>query len=91
MRKFLLGVITVVCIIPILNEFVELVCTHLEALKIKPTKKVLEGQTELQELQEKLNPEYQATSAIGFEVPNCDDYYEEDGDFDNKKNKIGFY
>ena len=85
---YILGIVTVITLIPILESLTEVVCSWLEVLKIIPMKKTLVGNGEIQDLQSKLEPV--STSCVGFihneEYPEDDEDWEED----KIKNKIGF-
>lgn len=87
LTAYILGIVTVITFIPILESLTEAVCSWLEVLKIVPMKKTLIGNNEIQDLQAKLEPV--STSCIGFvqneEYPEDDDWEE-----DKIKNKIGF-
>lgn len=87
LTAYILGIITVLTLIPLLESITEVVCSWLEVLKIIPMKKTLVGNGEIQDLQSKLEPV--STSCVGFihneEYPDDDEWEE-----DNLKNKIGF-
>lgn len=76
MKKFIFGMFTVVCLVPIVQSITDIICGFLEIPKAITTKKVLKYNQEIQDLQEQLAP--QSSSAIGFEIPNCEEYYDED-------------
>ena len=84
---YILGMITILTIIPLLESITELICSWFEVLKAIPMKRVLVVNNEIQDLQAKLEPV--STSCIGFvqneEYPEDDDWEE-----DKIKNKIGF-
>lgn len=86
---YILGMVTIITFIPILESLTELICSWLEVLKAIPMKKVLVVNAEIQDLQAKLEPV--STSCIGFvqneEYPEDDDWEE---DKCRVKNKIGF-
>ena len=87
LTAYILGIITVITLIPILESLTDVVCSWLEVLKIIPMKKTLVGNNEIQDLQAKLEPV--STSCIGF-VQN-EEYPEDDElEEDKIKNKIGF-
>ena len=85
---YILGMITILTIIPLLESITELSCSWFEVLKAIPMKRVLVVNNEIQDLQAKLEPV--STSCIGFvqneEYPEDDDEWEED----KAINKIGF-
>lgn len=87
LKCYILGMITVILAIPIIEQITEIVCGGLEVLKGKNTKKVMQINKEIEDLQMQLEPIN--TNCIGFEVPNQEEYYEDDWEEENK-NKIGF-
>ena len=87
LKIYILGMITALVALPIINEVVEIICSFLKILKGISTKKVLKINKEIMDLQEQLEPVN--TNCIGFEIPNTK--YEDDDWEDNKaKNRIGF-
>lgn len=82
---FLFGIASVILIEPFLQCLSELLCQHMEIAKGKKTKKIIEINKEIEELQKE--EEQCCTQAIGFEIPNSEDYYDDE---DKVKNKIGF-
>lgn len=87
LKCYILGMMTVILAIPIIEQITEIVCGGLEVLKGKNTKKVMQINKEIEDLQMQLEPIN--TNCIGFEVPNQEEYYEDDWEEENK-NKIGF-
>ena len=87
LKCYVLGIITVVIAIPITEELTNVICGYLEVLKGKNTKKVMQINKEIEDLQMQLEPIN--TNCIGFKVPNQEEYYEDDWEEENK-NKIGF-
>lgn len=83
LKCFIGGMLTVIIAIPILEEITEIVCGYLEALKGNSTKKILEVNKAIQELQSQIEPI--DTSCIGFQVPN-----QEEENWEEDKAKIGF-
>ena len=79
--------IIVILAIPIIEQITEIVCDGLEVLKGKNTKKVMQINKEIEDLQMQLEPIN--TNCIGFKVPNQEEYYDDDWEEENK-NKIGF-
>ena len=75
MIYFILGIITAVFGIPVIQSLSELVCGKIEAMKMPDVEKVTKGNLDLQKLQENSIP--QSTSCIGFEVPNVQEEDEE--------------
>ena len=87
LKIYILGMITALVALPIIDEVVEIICSFLEILKGISTKKVLKINKDIMDLQEQL--ELVNTNCIGFEAPNTE--YEDDDWEDNKvKNRIGF-
>ena len=87
LKIYILGMITTLVALPIIDEVVEIICSFLEILKGISTKKVLKINKEIMDLQEQLEPVN--TNCIGFKAPNTE--YEDDDWEDNKvKNRIGF-
>lgn len=87
LKIYILGMITALVALPIIDEVVEIICSFLEILKGISTKKVLKINKEIMDLQEQLEPVN--TNCIGFETHNTE--YEDDDWEDNKvKNRIGF-
>ena len=87
LKIYILGMITTLVALPIINEVVEIICSFLEILKGISTKKVLRINKEIMDLQEKLEPVN--TNCIGFETPNTE-YCDNDWEDDKIKNRIGF-
>lgn len=75
---YILGLLTGLLFIPIIEELIGVIQTWIQALLIKPSKIVLQGNKELSELQG--NEEEIQTQCIGFQVSSEDDYDEEDYD-----------
>ena len=89
LTAYILGMITVITFIPIIESVTELICAWIEVGKTSPIKKTLVANNEIQDLQAKLEPV--CTQAIGFSMPSTsyeDDEWEEDKA--KVKNKIGF-
>lgn len=86
LTAYILGMITVITFVPILESITEVGCSYLEILKTSPMKKILIANNEIADLQAKLEPV--STNCIGFvhNGDNDEDDYEED----KVKNKIGF-
>lgn len=87
LKCYIFGMMTVILAIPIIEQITEIVCGGLEVLKEKNTKKVMQINKEIEDLQMQLEPIN--TNCIGFKVPNQEEYYEDDWEEENK-NKIGF-
>ena len=86
LKIYILGMITTLVALPIVDEIVEIICRFLEILKGISIKKVLNINKEIMDLQEQLEPVN--TNCIGFEIPNTE-HYDDDWE-DENKNKIGF-
>lgn len=87
LKIYILGMITTLVELPIIDEVVEIICSFLEILKGISTKKVLKINKDIMDLQEQLEPVN--TSCIGFEAPNTQ-YYDDDWENNKVKNRIGF-
>lgn len=69
---YILGMVSSIAIIPILEELTTVILSWVEYLKLKPSKLVLQGNKEIQELQ--AETEEVNTCAIGFHYsPEADD------------------
>lgn len=87
LKIYILGMITTLVALPIIDEVVEIICSFPEILKGISTKKVLKINKDIMDLQEQLEPVN--TSCIGFEAPNTQ-YYDDDWENNKVKNRIGF-
>ena len=87
LKIYILGMITILVALPIVDEIVEIICSFLEILKGTSTKKVLKINKDIMDLQEQLEPVN--TNCIGFEIPNAE-YEDDDWEDDKIKNRIGF-
>ena len=77
---YILGTLSGLLFIPIIEEFINVIMSWIQVLLLKPTKKVLKGNKKLEKYQE---PEqYEQSNCIGFEIPNEDEYYYDDDDYD---------
>lgn len=85
LTSYVLGMATVMVAVPIIESTTEIVCSWLEVFKTKPMKIILKANSEIEDLQAKLEPVN--TNAIGF--MRTDDYVDDD-DFEEDKIKIGF-
>ena len=70
LKIYILGMITALVALPIVDEVVEIICGFLEILKGISTKKVLKINKEIMDLQEQLEPVN--TNCIGFETLNTE-------------------
>lgn len=75
MKKYILGLVSGVFILPIMDALLNYICTWIEALKIKPTNKINEWNKTINKNQEECN-----TDAIGFQCSNNEEY----DDYDNE-------
>lgn len=77
--SYILGACTIVIFLPIVEELVNVILSWIEYLKIIPSKLVLKGNAELQELQSDSDVESTDTCAIGFHYePKTEEYYDEE-------------
>ena len=89
LKCYILGMVTIVVAMPIMEQIAEIICGSLEILKDKNIKKILKINKEIEDLQIQLEPIN--TNCIGFEIPSQDNYDEDWEEYNkNKKNKIGF-
>lgn len=73
---YILGVLTGLLFIPVIEEFINVIISWIQVLLLKPTKIVLEGNKEINEM--RADEEYQQTNCIGFQIPSNDEEYYED-------------
>lgn len=73
---YILGILTGLLFIPVIEEFINVIISWIQVLLLKPTKIVLEGNKEINEIQ--ADEEYQQTNCIGFQVHSNDEEYYED-------------
>lgn len=79
--SYILGACTIIVFLPIMEELVNVILSWIEYLKIIPSKLILKGNAELQEIQNESEEMNSDTCAIGFHyVPedNEDDYYDDE-------------
>lgn len=74
MKKYILGLFTGIVVIPVTEEFLNVVYSWIEVAKTKPAGIVNEWNKKMMED----SPE--DIQAIGFQVPTSDEEYYEDGD-----------
>ena len=77
---YILGTLSGLLFIPVIEEFINVIMTWIQVLMIKPSKKVLKGNQKLAKYQES-EDEYQETNCMGFQMPD-DCYYEDDDEYD---------
>ncbi|MEY8352582.1 hypothetical protein AALB39_04405 [Lachnospiraceae bacterium 54-53] len=82
MKKFILGLLTAIAIIPIIDSLVELVQVAIEIPKGNLSKKVIALNNDIQDLQAENEPV--ATNCVGFQYDEPEYEYEDD-DFEDKK------
>ena len=70
---YILGTLSGLLLIPVIEEFINVIMTWIQVLMIKPSKKVLKGNQKL--------AKYQETNCMGFQMPD-DYYYEDDDEYD---------
>ena len=70
---YILGLLSGILFIPVIEEFINVIMSWIQVLLLKPTKIVLEGNKEIDEIQ--ADEEYQQTSCIGFQIPSNDEEY----------------
>ena len=78
-KHFILGILSGLLFIPIIEEFLNVIMAWIQVLLLKPNKIVLKGNKDIAELQSEEEPVQ--TSCIGFQVANeddDDDCYEDD-------------
>ena len=75
---YILGLLSGILFIPVIEEFINVIMTWIQVLILKPTKIVIEGNKEINELQG--DEEYQQTNCIGFQIPSDDEYYCDEDD-----------
>ena len=75
---YILGVLTGLLFIPVIEEFINVIISWIQVLLLQPTKIVLEGNKEINEIQ--ADEEYQQTNCIGFQIPSDDEYYCDEDD-----------
>lgn len=73
---FILGILSYMLLIPVIEEFANVLLSWLEYFKILPSKLVLKGNKELKELQEEDGIESE-TYAIGFQYNQKEDFDDE--------------
>ena len=88
-KAFILGITTVIVIIPIVESVVDALCTGIEYFKGKFTISVLKLNKEIIDLQSA--QEEVSTQCVGFEMSakEEDEYYDDEEDCTNKS-KFGF-
>ena len=72
-KNYILGILTGLLFIPVIEEFLNVIISWIQVWLLKPTKIVLEGNKEINELQG--DEEYQQTNCIDFQIPSNDEEY----------------
>ena len=72
------GILSGLLLIPVIEEFINVIMAWIQVLMLKPSKKVLKGNKKLEKYQEP--EEYQQTNCIGFQIPSDDEYYCDEDD-----------
>ena len=73
---YILGILSGILFIPATEEFINVIISWIQVLLLQPTKIVLEGNKEINEM--RADEEYQQTNCIGFQIPSNDEEYYED-------------
>lgn len=73
---FILGILSYMLLIPVIEEFTNVLLSWIEYFKILPSKLVLKGNKELKELQEEDGIESE-TYAFGFQYNQKEDFNDE--------------
>lgn len=76
MKKYILGLITGIAILPLLDELLNVAMLWIEVLKMKPSRIISDWNKEMGEEEQTID-----TYAIGFQAPNDEDY--DDDDFED--------
>lgn len=75
MKKYILGLITGIAILPLLDELLNVAMLWIEVLKMKPSRIISDWNKEMGKEEQTID-----TYAIGFQAPNDEEY--DDDDFD---------
>ena len=80
-KHFIIGLLSGLLFIPVIEEFLNVIMAWVQVLLLKPNKIVLKGNKDIAELQSGEEPVQ--TSCIGFQVSSeeDDDCYEDDDDY----------
>ena len=74
---YIAGILTSIIFIPIINDVTDIVCNKLEFIKGMQNLKITEINNKIMDAQNQDNDGQSETRAIGFDIPNEDDYEEE--------------
>lgn len=80
MKKFILGILSIILLIPICESLSELICSWFEIFKGKNTLKVLEINEKISKFQN--NNEEINTNIIGFHYDSMQEDYDQDDNED---------
>lgn len=75
--SYILGIASVILLIPIVENMADAICGYIELLKMRSTKAILRGNVDIIKLQQE-NEEATTevnTNAIGFQYNDEDDYW----------------
>ena len=75
MKKYILGLVTGLILIPISEQFMDIIFSWIEVMKIKPSKIILKSNSELRDLQSQCSDG--DTSCIGFQYDGPEEECEE--------------
>ena len=73
---YIVGILTSIVFIPIINDITDIVCNKLECIKGMQNLKITNINNKIMDAQNQDNEQVE-TRAIGFDMPNEDDYEEE--------------
>lgn len=76
MKKFVTGLFCGLFVLPVVEALTDMVLYWIESGKILPSRWTSQSNLEIAKMQQELSEE--STSAIGFEIPNSIEDYEED-------------
>ena len=76
-KEFIVGILTRMVLIPIVEGLITVIFQWIEYMKILPSKLILKRNKELTELQGEAE-EYEETSAIGFHYEPKEECYEDE-------------
>ena len=87
---FILGVLSTIIVLPVLQYCSDLICTFIDLFKSKINIEICKCTSEIQKIQDNINPT--ESNVIGFEIPSeCYDECEEDEETEESlKRHIGF-
>ena len=74
---YIVGILTSIMFIPIINDVTDVICNKLECIKGMQNLKITKINNDIMDAQNQNEEQQGCTNAIGFDVPNEDDYKEE--------------